>query len=211
MRFGLREIIFLIVLLSVPVASFVFVFKPRNDEIRTATKEVEVKTAKLERLREVSARIENISAAIDEWHEALEFIEGKLPSEQGIDEILEQVWNLTEENGLEIVSTHADPAVPTATYMELPLKIEMQGDFDGFYQFLLDLEQQQRITRIHQLIVSRADAKKTKGPRGNRNAPKEDELPEGTMHASFTLSIYYEPTQRRQPSHASASDSKGTS
>ena len=34
MRIGLREMIFLIVLLAVPVASFVYVFRPRNDEIR---------------------------------------------------------------------------------------------------------------------------------------------------------------------------------
>ncbi len=40
MRFGFREMIFFVVLLAVPVASYVLVFKPRNEEIRQAQDEV---------------------------------------------------------------------------------------------------------------------------------------------------------------------------
>ena len=188
MRFGLRELIFLVVLLSVPVASFVFVFKPRNDEIKQATREVDIKAAKLEQVREVTARIDDIGQAIAEWEEALEEIEGKLPSEQGIDEILEEVWNLTEQNKLTIESTRAEPAVPAAAYMELPLKIKMTGNFDGFYQFLLELEQLPRITRIHQMNVIKAGA----DPKMRKRSAKDEEIPEGQMEAEFVLSIYYE-------------------
>lgn len=189
MKFGLRELVFLIVLLSVPVASFVFVFKPRNEEIRQASNEIDHKTEKLEQLREVSRRIENIGVAIEEWRAAVEEIEQKLPSEQGIEDILEQVWNLTKKNKLVILSTHAEPAVPAATYMELPLKIEMTGNFDGFYQFLLELEQLQRITRVHQLKIWRAGLAKKKGRPGD---PAETELPMGAIDTEFVLSIYYE-------------------
>jgi len=185
MRFGLRELIFLVVLLSVPVASFVFVFKPRNDEIQQANREIEIKTAKLDRLREVSSRIEDIGEAIEEWREAVEVIEAKLPDKQGVERILEQVWNLTEANGLEILSTKPDAAVPAATYMELPIKIEMTGDFDGFYQFLLELEQLQRITRVHEMKIVRA------GQKSRRRSSSSDELPEGHMEVEFLLSIYY--------------------
>lgn len=194
MRFGLRELLFLVVLLSVPVASFIFVFKPRNEEIRQAAKEVETKTAKLDKLREISGRIENIGEAIEEWREAVRIVEGKLPSEQGIEEILEQVWNLTEKNNLTILSTQAEPAVPTATYMELPLKVEITGDFDAFYQFLLELEQLPRITRIHQLMITRVGYGKS-----SRRAPKpkpDEVIPPGAMYAEFTLSIYYEAGRR---------------
>jgi len=189
MKFGLRELVFLIVLLSVPVASFIFVFKPRNEEIRQASAEIENKTEKLEQLREVSRRIEDIGAAIEEWRSAVEEIEQKLPSEQGIEEILEQVWNLTKKNDLVILATHAEPAVPAAAYMELPLKIEMTGNFDGFYQFLLELEQLQRITRVHQIKIWRADLAKKKGRPGS---PEPEVLPRGAIDTEFVLSIYYE-------------------
>lgn len=199
MRFGLRELIFLVVLLAVPVASFVFVFKPRNEEIRQAEREVEIKTAKLEQLREVSARIDDLGAAIQEWNGAIEMIEAKLPSEQGIESILDQVWTLAQENRLEIIGTHPESPVPAATYMELPLKYQMFGDFDGFYQFLLELEQLPRITRVHQLKIVRAGAGRLRTLRGPKNAQGK-ELPEGTMEAEFVLSIYYESSQNKQQS-----------
>ena len=194
MRFGLRELIFVMVLLAVPVASFIFVFKPRNVEIQQAQQEIEVKVMRLEQLREVTSRIDDIGLAIREWEEAVKLIEAKLPSEQGIEEILEQVWNITRSNRLEIRSTHAEAPEPTATYMELPLKIEMHGDFDGFYQFLLELEQLPRITRIHNLKIQRASGAQRRS--GGRNRAV-DELPEGSMIAEFTLSIYYESSQAR--------------
>lgn len=193
MRFGLRELIFLVVLLAVPVASFMFVFKPRNEEIRQAQKEVEIKTAKLDQLREVTGRIDDLGAAIQEWNEAVRMIEAKLPSEQGIESILEQVWDHAQKNRLEILGTHAEAAVPAATYMELPLKIQIFGDFDGFYQFLLDLEQIPRITRVHQLKIVRAGAGRLRTMRGpNRN----QKMPEGSMEAEFILSIYYEAARK---------------
>jgi type IV pilus assembly protein PilO len=200
MRFGLREFIFLIVLLSVPIASFVFVFKPRNDEIRQAREEIDEKQEKLARLDEVSTRIDDIGKAIDEWREAVQNIEQKLPSEQGVDEILEQVWTLTSKNHLTIVATHAEAAVPTSTYMELPLKIEMTGDFDAFYQFLLELEQLNRITRIHQLHIARAGLEKRRG----RSRDDHEEIPDGAMEADFVLSIFYQPNSGAQRGIASA-------
>ena len=45
MRFGLRELIFMIVLLAVPVASWWYVFMPRNAEIVQAKIEVLTKDA----------------------------------------------------------------------------------------------------------------------------------------------------------------------
>ena len=66
MRFGYREIIFLIVLLSVPVASFWFVFKPQNGEIMQAREEIHHKEQMLRKLSEVTAQTSDIAALNDE-------------------------------------------------------------------------------------------------------------------------------------------------
>jgi Tfp pilus assembly protein PilO len=58
--------------------------------------------------------------------------------------------------------------------MEQPLDIEITGDFDGFYKFLLDIEQLPRITRLTDLEVVRSD--------------KVD----GEMKTKLVLSVYYE-------------------
>lgn len=184
MRFGLREFIFFIVLLAVPAASYFYLFKPRNEDIAKAKAEIAIKQANLSKLAEVTARIEDIGYAIERGRESIELIETKLPSEQDVEGILEQVWQIAKRNGLTVVSVKSEKPVPAALYMELPLKVVMMGHFDGFYQFLLELENLPRITRLPQLKLERA---KSKG------SSSTEEVPAGWMKADFTLSIYFEP------------------
>lgn len=183
MRMGIREIIFLVVLLVVPVASYFYVFKPRNQEIRQAQAEVEIKQAKLDKLREVAEKIDDIGLAIEKGRAAIDLVEAKLPSQQDVEVILEDVWQLARRARLTVKSVKSDRPVPAALYMEQPLNVIMEGDFGGFYQFLLALENLPRITRIHQLKLKRETSK---GSRGNERAT-------GVMTAEFTLSIYFEP------------------
>ncbi len=181
MRMGLREVIFLVVLLVVPVASYFYVFKPRNTEIHQAQKEVEIKQAKLDKLREVAEKIDDIGLAIEKGRQAIELVEAKLPSQQDVEVILEDVWQLARRAHLTVKSVKSDKPVPAALYMEQPLKVQMDGPFDGFYQFLMDLENLPRITRIHQMKLERVTAKSD-----------DKSVPPGMMKAEFTLSIYFE-------------------
>ena len=51
MQFGIRELIFLLLLLSLPVAAYVFVFEPRTEQIRDAQVEINTKRQKLQKPR----------------------------------------------------------------------------------------------------------------------------------------------------------------
>lgn len=184
MRFGIRELVFLVVLLSVPAASFFYVFKPRNDMMEAARSEIEVKKTRLERLAEVSTKIEDIDLAIEQGRESIALIEKKLPSEQDVEGILGDVWQIASDNRLAVKSIKSEKPVPASKYRELPLKMTVEGQFTGFYQFLLELENLPRITRMHKLSIERA------GSKGSRNS----ELPPNTMTADFVLSIYFEPS-----------------
>lgn len=191
MRLGLREIIFLIVLLVVPVASYFYVFKPRNAEIQQAKKEVEIKQSKLEKLREVTEKIDDIGLAIRQGREAISLVEAKLPSKDQVDVILGDVWQLAARDRLQVKSVKTENPVQAAGYMEQPLTVEMEGQFEGFYQFLLGLENLPRITRIHELKLERLTS---------RSRRKDDEQPEpGLMRAEFLLAIYYQPGPESSP------------
>ena len=187
MRLGVREVVFLMVLLVVPVASYFYVFKPRNEEIRQAQDEIKSKQAKLDKLREVTEQIDDMGLAIDQGRAAIELVEAKLPSKQEVEVILEDVAQLANRSRLSVKSVKSETPVPAAGYMEQPLKIVMEGGFDGFYQFLLQLENLPRITRIHQMQLERNTGRGSASSRSGK-------IPPGQMRAEFTLSIYYEPT-----------------
>ena len=174
MRFGYREIVFLIVLLSVPVASFWFVFKPQNGEIMQAREEIHHKEQMLRKLSEVTAQTSDIAALNDEIRSAIAMIESRLPSAKEVDVVLTQVAEIAKGHNLSLEKVKSDKPVAAAAYMEQPLTMVIRGNFDGFYSFLLDLEQLDRITRMPQLNIERL----------------RDQ--DGAMMADFTLSIYFE-------------------
>lgn len=181
MRFGLREVIFMVVLLVVPVASYLYVFKPRNAEINQAKEEIELKQAKLNKLKEVSEKIEDINIAIEQGRAAIRLVEAKLPSAMEVDVILKDIWQIAASADLAVKTVKSETPVESAGYMEQPLHVVMQGRFEGFYNFLMQLENLPRITRIHKLKLERAVQK-----------DRDEETSPEAMKADFVLSIYFE-------------------
>lgn len=175
MRFGLREIIFILLLLAMPMAAYWFVFKPRNAQIEEAREEIRQKQAKLEKLQSATHNIDDLGQEIDKLTEALEIFEQKLPAQREVEVILKQVWEIAAKHALTPKSVRTDKPVPAAQYAEIPIYMTIVGDFDGFYSFLLDLEKLKRITRIPEMTLK-------KGTKGN----------EGQMTAELVLSIFFE-------------------
>jgi len=180
-KFGLRELIFLVVLVAVPAASLFYVFRPHNERIQEQIQEIERKDAELVQLEKVLAKAPDLGLAIEDGLELISMVEGKLPTEQNVDEILDQIWRVTVGNGLTVKSVKTDKVADEGLYRELPLAMVVEGNFDGFYRFLLELENLPRITRIHEMTLERLQ---------QRGA---DQGPAGQMKAEFTLSIYFQP------------------
>jgi len=174
MKFGIREFVLLLVLFAVPLASYWFVFRPQNAQIERAREEIALRRDKLDKLQQESARRGTLEAATDQIAERIESIEARLPTNKELSDVVRQVSELAIDSGLEQPSIVAEKPVKASLYMEQPLKIEMTGDFRGFYKFLLELERLDRITRLPDMKVRRSD--------------KVD----GHMVAEFTLSIYFQ-------------------
>lgn len=181
-RFGLREAIFAAVLLAVPMASYFFVFSPRNGQIKLAKSEMQKKETRLAELHKLTGRIGDLDREIVNWEEALKRLDEKLPDQEGVDAILGQITELAQANKLLVRSIRGEKAIPAASYMELPLRTTIEGSFDGYYQFLLDIEALPRITRVHHLKMARLES-----GRG-----EDRPITPGTMKAEFVLSIYFD-------------------
>lgn len=176
MKLGIREIIFLIILLSVPIAAFKFVFMPRNAEILQAKNEIVDKESKLRKLAEAGNKIEDLSVTINALNDAVTMIEDRLPQEKRVDDVLRRAWEIARGHVLTIKKVEPQNPLPASRYMELPINVELEGSFDGFYLYLLDLEQMPRLTKIKDLHIERLD----------------ESL--GTIRANFTLSVYFQTT-----------------
>lgn len=176
MRFGLREILFLLVLLAMPVSSYWFVFRALNSEIESARAEIEHKERMLDKLDAATRQSTDLVRANEEITAAITSVESRLPDSKEVEVILEQVADLARKSRLELPKVKSGKPVVAARYLEQPLDMVIRGNFDDFYEFLLRVERLERITRMMNLTLERLD--------------KED----GSMTATFTLSIYFEPS-----------------
>ncbi|MCW5756261.1 MAG: type 4a pilus biogenesis protein PilO [Phycisphaeraceae bacterium] len=174
MKFGIREVVLLLVLFAVPLASYWFVFRPQNHQIERAREEISLRREKLQKLQQESARRGTLEAATTQIAERISSIESRLPTNKELADVVRQISELANDAGLQQPSIVAEKPVKAALYMEQPLKISMTGDFRGFYKFLLELERLERITRLPDMTIKRSDRV------------------DGQMQADFTLSIYFQ-------------------
>lgn len=178
MRFGLRELVFLLVLLAMPAVSYFAVFKEQNNKQQEARLEIQAKRAKLADLEKATRQFIDLDEEINRLQTAIKDIEQKLPSDRETYVVVNRVADLARSHNLKVEEIKPDKVVAAGPYAsELPIQLEIKGGFDGFYRFMLEVERLPRITQMPLMTLKRSD--------------KKDD-PEGTMTASVTLSIFFE-------------------
>ena len=175
MKFGMREVIFLAVMVGLLGCAYFFVFKKSEQRKVELRAQIEASQTKLNNLQQATIGIDDINRKIEELQKAITFFESKLPQEKEVDKILKEVWQIAESNSLQTKTIKTLRTERAANYSEQPIQMNLSGDFNGFYSFLLQLEKLPRITRVTQMNLTKIT---------NRD---------GEMQAQLTLSIFFEP------------------
>lgn len=186
MRFGFREAIFFLVLLGMLSSYYFFVLQPRNISGEEARADIQRRQVKLKELEQKTKSIDDLGQEIDKLSEAIAIFEEKLPAQQQVEVILEEVWNLATEHDLTPKSVRTEKIVKSRQYAMQPIKMKIVGNFDGFYEFLLDLEKLPRVTQMPTMKLTKRSSE------------------EGYMDADVVLSIFFEGTERSSERSASA-------
>ncbi len=179
MQFGFRTLLFVVLLLGMLVLSYPLLFKPLNEQREQAQAETKAKQQRLTDLAGAMRNNANLASEIDKLRTAISFLEGKLPKETEMDRVLQDVWKAAKDNNLNIKSVRNAKPIEGASYSEQPIRMVVDGPFyPNFFKFLSTVEQLDRLTKIKELKI------------------ETDEKTNGAITADFTLTIYYEPSQK---------------
>lgn len=180
----LSRIIFFVLLMSVTYVADRYLIRPADHYLAAQKARVQAKLDKLEEFERATVAVEGFTKQLDELQDAIDFFESKLPPKSEIHKVLEQVTVIAQKNGLhpktirtlEQKASNGDEINRTGQprYIEQPLKMELVGNFNSFYAFLLELERLPRIMKLRELKL----VKKGKG--------------EGNISATFILSIFFQ-------------------
>jgi len=174
MTSGLRKIVFFVLLLGVPFLAYQYMIKPANKLLAEQNARVQTKIAKLAEIEKATATAENLTKQLEELQDAIGFFESKLPPKSEIHKVLEQVTVIAQKQGLKPKTIRTLKKKNNSGYIEQPLKMELEGNFNAFYSFLLELEKLPRIMKIRELKLE-----------------KIREL-EGQIKTDFTVSIFFQ-------------------
>jgi len=174
MTSGLRKAVFFVLLLGVAVVGYQYMIKPANKNLAEAKNRVDAKLAKLADFEKATAAAEDLTKQLTQLQQAIEFFESKLPPTSQIHLVLEQVTVIAQKEGLKPKTIRTLTQKDNSSYIEQPLRMELQGNFNSFYSFLLELEKLPRIMKIRELKLDK-----------QANS-------EGQIAADFIVSIFFQ-------------------
>ncbi len=175
MTSGIRKAIFFVLLLGVSAAGYQYMIQPANQKLAEARQHVSGQRAKLAEFEEATIKAEDLNKQLSQLEEAVRFFESKLPPTSEIHKVLEQVTVIVQKQGLEPKTIRTLPRKEdNSGYVEQPLKMELVGNFNAFYSFLLEIEKLPRIMKIRELKL------------------EKDKEGDGEVTADFIVSIFFQ-------------------
>ena len=186
MKFGTREIAFLVVMLGLLGGAYFFGFSKSDARRLEKQAKIDAKLLALGELQQATANVQDVDKKIEELQKATSFFERKLPQAHEMDRVLKQVWKMAEKNGLQTRTVKTLKFEQRNGYREQPINVTLSGDFTGFYEFLLKLEALPRLTRVSQMALTKITDR------------------DGEMQAQMTLSIFFDPKTDAEAKDASS-------
>jgi type IV pilus assembly protein PilO len=175
MKFGVRELVFVAVMLGLLGSSYFLVFNKANEKRVAVQAEIDRKQKELAELELATSGTADLKRKIEDLQKAISIVEDKLPQEREIDKVLKEVWQMAEANKLEQRTIKTLKSQRASNYNEQPIEMSLAGDFEGFYVYLQQLEKLPRLTRVTKMELTKMDDR------------------DGAMEAKLTLSIFFEP------------------
>lgn len=185
MKPGLRELVFAVVLTSIPLAAWQFDLKPRGVQNKEMQAEIKDRHVQLSRVQRLAQEIGDLKREIAGHEKAVTLLRSRLPDAKEIDKVVKEAWRVAQANKLKpksirIVALNPSKRLTPAggPHGEQPILIQLQGDFLGFYSFLTAMETRSRIMRVRRMTLK-----------------KLKDLPEGHMFATVEITVFFERNQ----------------
>ena len=176
MTSGSRKFVFFVLLMALAYVSYAYMIKPANQHLAREKIEVNAKRAKLLELRKATAAASDLTKQLEKVEEAIAVFESKLPPRSEIHKVLENITRIAQTHGLVPKTIRTLKVKSNRGYIEQPLHMELHGNFNSYYSFLLELEKLDRITKIRELLL------------------KKKAKTEGETAATFVVSIFFQKT-----------------
>jgi Tfp pilus assembly protein PilO len=153
------------------------IVRPAEQRREALQRDIDQKQASLAGFDRTAGSLLQISLKVDELRPAVALFDARFTAVREMDKILAEISRLAEANSLQTRTIRTPAERQSDHYREQEMELTLTGNFGGFYQFLLDLEATQHVTRIKKINLTKAAAG------------------DGQMQVNLLLSFYFQPTR----------------
>ena len=196
-KLGIREYVFVGMLVVIPMSMFMFVFLPRGKAIAQMSSDTKEMQKQLVEFRSVSDQaMVNIQQDITDLEKAVKYMDARVPMAPGTEKTIGDLSRLARKHELRTKKIRAlTPIKPMTTELKLgaaaaaepnkkeyefrELDLELEGEFKNFYSFLQAVEEFPRIIHVEQVQLNKTE-------------------PEGNVEAKLKLRIFFREEQKEE-------------
>ena len=174
MKVSTRVLLTVLAVAVAAVAVLLLVVLPLGRRVESDRAAIQSRRAQLAKLERITRWISDLHGEIRRLEEALEFFENRLPEKREIDVIVREVWLIAEVKSLTSRSIRTEKSERMPRYSVQPVRLALEGRFEGFYEFLLGLERLPRITKVREMQIQKSPTQ------------------EGAVRADLVVDIFFE-------------------
>ena len=157
MQFGFREMMFTSLLLGMVAGTYAVIVRPHARQRQQRLADMHSMDAAVSEARDCTEGLEDLAQHIHQQEQATAFFRSRLPKEADIEKAINEVIQTAAANSLQAGEIQMLKREQSDGVSGQPVHMQFSGDFNGFYSFLLQLEEMPRVMRITQLDVAGGD------------------------------------------------------
>ena len=149
-----RVALLALLLVVIVFAGHYFHISKLNEQFeRSSAKEAELKTTYQSKAHQV-ANLQTYRQQMVQLEEMFDILLGQLPSDTEVPGLLEDITDIGNGSSLNIESIDLQPEQAAEFYVELPIKIQVQGGYHDFGSFVSGIASLPRIVTLHDFSIS---------------------------------------------------------
>jgi Tfp pilus assembly protein PilO len=166
--------IFTSLLLGLVAGTYATIVQPHARARNQRAAEMRAMDQTLSRIAKSSSEFDAVARHVDQQDQAAAMFESRMPVDRDAQKSIDEVLQAAAANSLQAGEVHLLQREHINGVECQPLNLELAGNFNGFYSFLLQLESMPRVNRVAGLDL------------------RGDEQRDGQIQAKLTLNMYFE-------------------
>ncbi len=154
---NMQILLFVLLALALSTVFYMFYLKGAMEERNVLRGEVKKLEKSVAEGTAIVNQLDRFKKELAELEQRLNVLRSILPAQKETPMVLRSVQQMAVESNLKILKFNPSPVVPRAFYVDWPINVEVEGNYDGMGRFFEKISQFTRIINVDSIAVKAID------------------------------------------------------